>query len=79
MSSTVATGTVIKVGKKATDRTDTVRETLRHTEVDVDKGDDVPKSGRKGGAKAALMTYSGTDRRVRNDPDYRGAERRTLA
>ena len=76
---TVATGTVTKVGKKATDRTDTVRETLRYTEVDVDKGGDVPTSGRTGGAKAALLRYSGAERRVRHDPNYSGAERRSAA
>ena len=69
----------IKVGKKATDRTDTVRETLRHTEVDVDKGGDAPASGRAGGAKAALLRYSGAERRVRHDPNYSGAERRSAA
>lgn len=69
----------VKVGKKATDRTDTVRETLRHTEIDVDKDSDMPAGGRMGGAKAALMAYSGAERRVRNDPSYQGAERRSAA
>lgn len=66
----------VKVGKKATEHTDTVRETLRHTEIDVDKNDDAATSPRMGGARSALMAYSGAERRVRNDPGYRGAERR---
>lgn len=69
----------VKVGKKATDRTDTVRETLRHTKVDVDNGNDVPEPGRMGIANAASMAYSGVERRVRNNPDYAGAERRSMA
>lgn len=69
----------IKVGKKATERTDTVRETLRHTEVDVDKGTDMPKPGGIGVANAASMAYSGVERRVRSNPDYAGAERRSIA
>lgn len=69
----------VKVGKKATDRTDTVRETLRHTEVDVENGNDMPKPGRMGVANAASMAYSGVERRVRNNPDYAGAERRSTA
>lgn len=67
----------VNVGKKATERTDTVRETLRHTEVNVDKGDDMPSTGgRMGGTKAALMAYSGVERRIRRSPDYAGPERR---
>ena len=69
----------VKVGKKVTDRTDTVRETLRHTKVDVEKDDGASDSLRMGGAKAAVMAYSGAERRVRNDPDYAGAERRSMA
>lgn len=69
----------VKVGKKATDRTDTVRETLRHTKVDVDNGNDVSEPGRMGVSNAASMAYSGVERRVRNNPDYVGAERRSMA
>lgn len=58
----------IVVGKKATDRTETVRDTLRRTEVDVEK---------PGGA--AIKRYAGTERRVRRDPNYSGAERRMAA
>lgn len=67
----------VKVGKQATERTDTVRETLRHTAVDVDKAGDRPNNRRWGDQKAALMAYTGADRRVRNDPNYQGAERRS--
>lgn len=69
----------IKVGKRATERTDTVRETLRHTEVDVDKGNDMSKPGHMGVANAASMAYSGVERRVHSNPDYAGAERRSMA
>lgn len=58
----------VTVGKKATDRTETVRDTLRRTEVDVENA---------GGA--AIKRYAGTERRVRRDPAYSGAERRMAA
>ena len=58
----------VVVGKKATDRTETVRDTLRRTEVDVENA---------GGA--AIKRYAGTERRVRRDPTYSGTERRMAA
>ena len=57
----------IQVGKTATDRTETVRETLRHTELDIDNGDNI--AGKKQG-------YSNVDRGMTNDPKYSGEERR---
>ena len=57
----------IQVGKTATDRTETVRETLRHTETDVDNGDNM--AGKK-------QSYSNLDRRRTNDPKYSSEERR---
>ena len=57
----------IQVGKTATDRTETVRETLRHTEINVDNGDNM--AGKK-------QSYSNVDRRMTNDPKYSGEERR---
>lgn len=58
----------VTVGKKATDRTETIRDTLRRSEVDVQKD--------QGGA---LKRYAGTERRVRRDPNYSGIERRMVA
>ena len=57
----------IHVGKTATDRTETERETLRPTELDIDNGDNM--AGKKQG-------YSNVDRRRTNDPKYSGEERR---
>ena len=57
----------IQVGKTATDRTETVRETLRQTEINVDNGYNM--AGKK-------QSYSNVDRRMTNDPKYSGEERR---
>ena len=58
----------VTVGKKATDRTETVRDTLRRTEVDVENDN-----------TASLKRYAGTERRVRRDSSYTGVERRMAA
>ena len=57
----------IQVGKTATDRTETERQTLRHTELDIDNGYNM--AGKK-------QSYSNVDRRMTNDPKYSGEERR---
>ena len=61
----------IQVAKKATDRAETVRETLRRTEIDVENGAGMTASNNQ--------VYSGFERRMRNDPQYSGEERRMAA
>jgi uncharacterized protein (TIGR02271 family) len=63
----------VKVGKTATERTETVRDTVKHTEVDIEKNADV------GGMSGSTLRYTGAERRVRNNPNYSGAERRMSA
>ena len=58
----------IQVGKTATDRTETERETLRQTELNIDIGDNM--AGKEQG-------NSNADRHRTNDPKYSGEERRT--
>lgn len=62
----------VKVGKQATDRTETVKETLRKTEVDIDNGS-------ASGTNTGRRMYSGPERRLRSSPGYAGAERRMSA
>ena len=57
----------IQVEKTATDRSETVRETLRHTEIDVDNGYNMARK---------KQSYSNVDRRMTNDQKYSGEERR---
>ena len=61
----------IHVGKTATDRTETVRETLRRTEIDVENG--------AGLTARSKQVYAGFERRMRNGPQYSGEERRMAA
>ena len=57
----------IQVRKTATDRTEAVREPHRHTEIDVENGDNM--AGKK-------QSYSNVDSGMTNDPKYSGEERR---
>ena len=61
----------IQVGKQATERVETVRETLRRTEIDVENTDSMA-TGKK-------QAYAGFERRMSNDPKYSGQERRMAA
>jgi uncharacterized protein (TIGR02271 family) len=63
----------IKVGKKATERTETVRDTVKHTEVDIENNADTSATG------SIKQRYTGVERRVRNNPAYAGMERRMRA
>jgi uncharacterized protein (TIGR02271 family) len=58
----------VEVGKEATQRTETVNDTVRRTDVDVER------TGERTGATAS-RGYSGAERR-RNRGNYSGAERR---
>lgn len=57
----------VSVGKKGSERTETVRGNVRKTEIDVDNADDVPGS---------LRDYSGPERRS-SRAAYSGVERRS--
>ena len=61
----------IQLGKQATERNETVRETLRRTEIDVENSGSMAGSSRQ--------AYSGFNRRMTNDPKYTGEERRMAA
>lgn len=70
----------VNVGSRSSDRTETVRDTLRHTEIDVDKtgnGGQRPRAtdGRTG---AARRPYSGPERRRTPSGAYAGQERRAM-
>lgn len=58
----------VSVGKKSSDRTETVKDSVRSTHIDVENMGDVPASSRR--------TFSGPDRRKGAGGTYMGAERR---
>ena len=63
----------ISVGKQSSERTETVRDTLRSTKADVESlGDDES-------ADDSLPRFSGSERRMNSDRAYAGVERRASA
>lgn len=75
----------VRVGTKASERTETVSDTVRRTDVQVERLDDGferPVQSRQGGARddasAVAAFYNGPERRFNTQP-YAGTERRAQA
>ena len=72
----------VSIGKKVSERTETIRDTVRKTDVDIeDIADHVPatRTARAGGARgSSLNDYSGTERRFNRNPSFSGPERRAV-
>ena len=69
----------VSVGKKASERTETVRDTVRSTQVDVENLGDVPHRNRladDGVGAAKSRYYAGPERRNGSAGSYPGSERR---
>lgn len=72
----------VRIGKTATDRTETVRDTVRSSKVEVEQ---LGSQGNRGlyekGASAANMAsrYGGPERRMGDEQSYGGVERRAAA
>ena len=71
----------VRVGTEVNERTETVRDTVRRSDVEVESVDaPATTSARSGlqeqGASSLRDVYSGPNRRVANDSSYRGPERR---
>jgi uncharacterized protein (TIGR02271 family) len=64
----------VKVGKTASERTETVRDTVKHTEVDIENSMD--NNVGRGGKTGTTQRYTGVERRVRSNSAYSGVERR---
>lgn len=78
------TGRVIEevsVGKKSSDRTETVKDSVRRTDVQIDKiaGDSSPRRPAAGSTTGSGGRYTGPERRVNATPSYAGQERRMAA
>jgi uncharacterized protein (TIGR02271 family) len=74
----------VRVGTEVNERTETVRDTVRRSDVEVESVDPPARDAASGGERDAAPpsplrdVYSGPNRRVANDPNYRGPERRRV-
>ena len=66
----------VELGKKSSQRTETVRDTLRSSRVEVDDDGDGDGDGDAMPSRRARSTYGGAERRVQPLGSYHGVERR---
>ncbi|MBA3591270.1 YsnF/AvaK domain-containing protein [Methylibium sp.] len=71
----------VSVGKKSSDRTETVKGNVRRTDVDVEKiaGESSPRRPAQSGMAGSMSRYTGPERRMNANRAYAGQERRMAA